>query len=144
MLESIPAVTICLVLFAILMLLPFVEKIPCIGKVVSLRWAVVAVILTALIAVIVNFVALSDTVRETVIVGGLVIACLWIILRSVELWMYRGYILKAQKIELDMDDKKIVIDRPSIGKKKEQPKEEPKDEQPKDEQPKEDESAANE
>ena len=127
MIESVPATTICLILFALLMLLPFVEKIPGLGKVVSLRWAVVAVVITSLVAVIINFVSLSDTVRETVIVGGLVIGCLWIILRSLELWMYRGYFVKAQKIEVDADEKKLVIEKPSIGKK-EEPKEEPKEE----------------
>lgn len=127
MLESVPAVTICLTLFVILMILPALERVPKFGRVISLRWPVVAVVMTSFIAVIVNFVALSDTVRETVIVGGLIIACLWIVLRSLELWMYRGYILKAQKIELDMDDKKIVIENPSITKKQQ------KDEEPKEE-----------
>lgn len=133
MLESVPAVTICLTLFTILMLLPFIEKIPGIGKVVSLRWAVVAVVMTSFIAVIVNFVNLSDTVRETIIVGSLIIACLWIVLRSIELWLYKGYFMKAERIEVDADDKKVIIENPSIGKKKEEPKDESKKDEPKEE-----------
>lgn len=129
MIEAIPATTICLILFAILMALPLLEKIPKVGRVISLRWAVVAVIVTSLVAVIINFVNLSDTVRETVIVGGLIIACLWIALRSVELWLYRGYFVKAKKVEVDMDDKKLVVENPVIGK--EEPKEEQQKEEPK-------------
>lgn len=132
-LPSIPAVTICLAIFVLLMVLQFAEKIPVIGRAISLRWTTVSVILMSLIAVLIDFTHLSDAVRETVVVGSLVIAVVWIILRSIELWLYRGYFMKAERIELDGDEKRVIIEAPSIGKKKEEPKDESKKEEPKDE-----------
>lgn len=134
-LPSIPAITICLAIFVLLMVLQFAEKIPVIGRAISLRWTTVSVILMSLVAVLIDFTHLSDAVRETVVVGSLVIAVVWIILRSIELWLYKGYFMKAERIELDADEKKVIIENPSIEKKKEQSKEEPKDE-PKEEETK--------
>ena len=108
---------IILSLLAILMSLPLIEIIPRVGKIVSLRWAIVAIVVTLMVAVILDFSHLSDDIRKTVIVGGLCTGGLWIVARSVEKALFHGFFAKAGKVEIDVDDKKLTIEGAEVGEK---------------------------
>ena len=112
--------TIILLLLAVLMSLPLIEIIPRVGKIVSLRWAIVAVVVTLMVAVILDFSHLSDDIRKTVIVGGLFTGGLWIVARSVEKAIFHGFFAKAGKVEVDIDDKKLTIENAEVGEKNDQ------------------------
>lgn len=109
--------TIILLLLAVLMSLPLIEIIPRVGKIVSLRWAIVAVVVTLMVAVILDFSHLSDDIRKAVIVGGLCTGGLWIVARSVEKAIFNGFFAKAGKVEIDVDDKKLTIEGAEVGEK---------------------------
>ena len=109
--------TIILVLLAVLMSLPLIEIIPRVGKIVSLRWAIVAIIVTLMVAVVLDFSHLSEGIRKTVIVGGLCTGGLWIVARSVEKALFHGFFAKAGKVEVDIDDKKLTIENAEVGEK---------------------------
>ena len=106
---------IILSLLAVLMALPLIEIIPRVGKIVSLRWAIVAIVVTLMVAVILDFSHLSEGIRKTVIVGGLCTGGLWIVARSVEKALFNGFFAKAGKVEVDMDDKKLTIENAEVG-----------------------------
>lgn len=108
---------IILSLLAVLMSLPLIEIIPRVGKIVSLRWAIVAIVVTLMVAVILDFSHLSDDIRKTVIVGGLCTGGLWIVSRSVEKALFHGFFAKAGKVEVDIDDKKLTIENAEVGEK---------------------------
>ena len=106
---------IILSLLAVLMALPLIEIIPRVGKIVSLRWAIVAIVVTLMVAVVLDFSHLNDGIRKTVIVGGLCTGGLWIVARSVEKALFNGFFAKAGKVEVDMDDKKLTIENAEVG-----------------------------
>ena len=106
-------------LLAVLMSLPLIEIIPRVGKIVSLRWAIVAIIVTLMVAVVLDFSHLSEGIRKTVIVGGLCTGGLWIVARSVEKALFNGFFAKAGKVEVDIDDKKLTIENAEVGEKEE-------------------------
>ena len=108
---------IILALLAVLMALPLIEIIPRVGKIVSLRWAIVAIVVTLMVAVILDFSHLSEGIRKTVIVGGLCTGGLWIVARSVEKALFNGFFAKAGKVEIDVDDKKLTIEGAEVGEK---------------------------
>ena len=53
-------------------------------KFISYRWCVVVVVLAMLIGAVVDFETLSDEVRHTVILGGIIVAGVYIALRTLE------------------------------------------------------------
>ena len=111
---------IILLLLAVLMSLPLIEIIPRVGKIVSLRWAIVAIVVTLMVAVILDFSHLSEDIRKTVIVGGLCAGCLWIVARSVEKALFHGFFAKAGKVEIDANDKKLTIEGAEVGEREAQ------------------------
>ena len=119
MIEPTTTTIIILSLLAVLMSLPLIEIIPRVGKIVSLRWAIVAIIVTLMVAVVLDFSHLSEGIRKTVIVGGLCTGGLWIVARSVEKALFNGFFAKAGKVEVDIDDKKLTIENAEVGEKEE-------------------------
>ena len=120
MIEPTTTTIIILSLLVILMSLPLIEIIPRVGKIVSLRWAIVAIVVTLMVAVILDFSHLSDDIRKTVITGGLCTGGLWIVARSVEKALFHGFFAKASKVEVDVDDKKLTIEGAEVGEKEAQ------------------------
>lgn len=115
-LSPISATWITLALMGVLLLIPIVEKIPVLGKVVSLRWAVVCVSMVLSVAVIVDFSHLSDDIRHTVLIGGFIISGAFMVFRSVEKWLYNGWIFKTGRVEARLGDKATVsVDGVQIG-----------------------------
>lgn len=91
-----------LVVFGIIM--PILnKKLP---KFISYRWSVIVVILALLIGAVLDFDALSEQVRYGLIVGGLVIAGGYILLRTVEKALANGW-LRGAEIEAEKGDIKV-------------------------------------
>jgi hypothetical protein len=79
------------------------KKLP---KFISYRWSVIVVILALLIGAVLDFDALSEQVRYGLIVGGLVIAGGYILLRTVEKALANGW-LRGAEIEAEKGDIKV-------------------------------------
>lgn len=91
-----------LVVFGIIM--PILNrKLP---KFISYRWSVIVVILALLIGAVLDFDALSDNVRYALIVGSLVIAGGYILLRTIEKALANGW-LRGAEIEAEKGDIRV-------------------------------------
>lgn len=77
-------------------------------KYISYRWCVVVVVLALLIGVVVDFGELSQDIRRAVVIGGLVIAGAYIVLRTVEKALANGW-LRGAKIEAKKGDISVSV-----------------------------------
>lgn len=75
---------------------------------VSYRWCVLVVVLALLIGATTDFAGLPDDSRHVILVGGLVIAGGYVLLRTVEKILANGW-LKGSRIELRKGDAEAVI-----------------------------------
>ena len=83
-----------LVGFAVLLLIviPLLDSTDKFSKIISMRWTCTAVILILMVAVIVDFEHLSDETRNLILKGGLVVVGAFILLRSIEKVLLKGYL----------------------------------------------------
>jgi len=108
------AATVIIVVFILL----FGVGVPILNKkapkYISYRWCVIVVILAILIGSVIDFKALSDDIRQIILIGCLVISGVYVLLRTIEKalannWLH-GAKLEAKKgdisIKLTSDDKK--------------------------------------
>lgn len=124
------ATYIAIALLAFLLcIVPLFEKIPKLGECVSRRYVVVVVFVVAALACILNFNALDTSIKSTVIIGALVISTLYVVIRSLEKWLYGGFFARAGKIEVDVDDKKLTVENAEVGKKDAQKSDDKKSEE---------------
>jgi hypothetical protein len=76
-------------------------------KFISYRWCVVVVILSLLIGAVIDFEVLSDDVRHTIILGGLIVGGVYVALRTVEKVLSKGWLkgttLKARKGDAEVE-----------------------------------------
>lgn len=79
------------------------KKLP---KFVSYRWCVIVVILAILIGSVIDFGGLSENVRYAIIVGSLVIAGGYILLRTLEKALANGW-FRGAEIEAEKGDIKV-------------------------------------
>ena len=114
-------VAIALLAF-LLCIVPLFEKIPKLGDCVSRRYVVVVVFVVAALACILNFNSLDTSIKSTVIIGALIISTLYVVIRSLEKFLYAGFFARAGKVEVDVDDKKLTIENAEVGKKKDEQK----------------------
>lgn len=77
-------------------------------KYISYRWCVVVVLLALLIGVVVDFGDLSDAARQAVIVGALVVAGVYVILRTLEKALANGW-LRGATIEAKKGDISVTV-----------------------------------
>lgn len=77
-------------------------------KYISYRWCVIVVVLALLIGVIVDFEVLSDDARKVVLIGGLVIAGCYVLLRTVEKILANGW-LKGATLEAKKGDIEVKL-----------------------------------
>ena len=77
-------------------------------KYISYRWCVVVVLLALLIGVIVDFGELGDAARQAVIVGALVVAGVYVILRTLEKALANGW-LRGATIEAKKGDISVKV-----------------------------------
>ena len=84
-------------------------------KYISYRWCVVVVLLALLIGVIVDFGELGDAARQAVIVGALVVAGVYVILRTLEKALANGW-LRGATIEAKKGDISVTVTSKDGGK----------------------------
>lgn len=114
------ATYIALALLAFLLcIVPLFEKIPKLGECVSRRYVIVVVFVVMALACILNFNSLDTSIKSTVIIGALIVSTLYVVIRSLEKWLYAGFFARAGKIEVDVDDKKLTVENAEVGKKDE-------------------------
>ena len=91
-----------LIVFGIIM--PILnKKFP---KFISYRWSVIVVILALLIGAVIDFDALTENVRYALILGALIIAGGYILLRTIEKALANGW-LRGAEIEAEKGDIKV-------------------------------------
>jgi cell division protein FtsW (lipid II flippase) len=87
-------------------------------KYISYRWCVIVVALALLIGAVIDFEVLSDDARKIVLVGGLVIAGVYVVLRTIEKVLANGW-LKGARIEATKGDISVKLSSDSKdGEKK--------------------------
>lgn len=77
-------------------------------KFISYRWCVVVVVLALLIGAVVDFDVLSDETRRTVILGGLIIGGLYVVLRTAEKVLSKGW-LRGTRVKAKKGDAEIEL-----------------------------------
>lgn len=119
-------ITIALIAF-LLIIVPLIERIPKLGECISHRWIVVTVAITLMVAVVINFEHLDNGVRGSIIVGGFIVSIVYILLRSFEKALAKGWSFGVKRIEGDWEHKKIEVemDPPPPQKPEEKPDEKP-------------------
>ena len=111
----------------LLIIVPLIERIPKIGECISHRWIVVTVAITLMVAVVINFEHLDDGVRGSIIIGGFIVSIMYILLRSLEKALAKGWSFGVKRIEGDWEHKRVEveIDPTSPQKPDEKPEEKP-------------------
>ena len=121
-------ITIALIAF-LLIIVPLVERIPKIGECISRRWVVVTVTTTLMVAVVINFEHLDNGVRGSIIIGGFIVGITYILLRSLEKALAKGWSFGVKRIEGDWEHKRVEVemDPPPPQKPDEKPEEKPEE-----------------
>lgn len=114
-------ITVALIAF-LLIVVPLCERIPWIGECVSRRWVVVAIITTLMVAVVIDFSHLENSIRMAIIVGGFVIGGAYILVRSLEKAMAKGWSLSAGKLVGNWSQKSVTIEDVKVEKEKDEQK----------------------
>ena len=119
-------ITIALIAF-LLIVVPLLEKIPKLKDCVSRRWVIVTITTTLMVSVVINFKHLNDSVRESIIIGGFVVGIAYIIIRSVESLIDKGWSFGVKHIEGDWQNKRIEVEMDTTQHPAEKPENENKD-----------------
>ena len=119
-------ITIALIAF-LLIIVPLIERIPKLGECISRRWVVVTVTTTLMVAVVINFEHLDNGVRGSIIIGGFIVGIAYILLRSFEKALAKGWSFGVKRIEGDWEHKRVEveIDPTPTQKPDEKPEEKP-------------------
>ena len=119
-------ITIALIAF-LLIVVPLLEKIPKLKDCVSRRWVIVTITTTLMVSVVINFKHLDDSVRESIIIGGFVVGIAYILIRSVESLIDKGWTFGVKHIEGDWQNKRIEVEMDTTQHSAEKPEDENKD-----------------
>ena len=121
-------ITVSLIAF-LLIIVPLIERIPKIGECISRRWVVVTVTITLMVAVVINFEHLDNGVRGSIIIGGFIVSIMYILLRSLEKALAKGWSFGVKRIEGDWEHKRVEveIDPAPPQKPEEKPDEKPEE-----------------
>ena len=121
-------IAISLIAF-LLIIVPLIERIPKIGECISHRWIVVTVAITLMVAVVINFEHLDNGVRGSIIIGGFIVSIMYILLRSLEKALAKGWSFGVKRIEGDWEHKRVEveIDPAPPQKPEEKPAEKPEE-----------------
>lgn len=121
-------ITVSLIAF-LLIIVPLIERIPKIGECISHRWIVVTVAITLMVAVVINFEHLDNGVRGSIIIGGFIVSIMYILLRSLEKALAKGWSFGVKRIEGDWEHKRVEveIDPAPPQKPEEKPAEKPEE-----------------
>ena len=102
-------IAISLIAF-LLIIVPLIERIPKIGECISHRWIVVTVAITLMVAVVINFEHLDNGVRGSIIIGGFIVSIMYILLRSLEKALAKGWSFGVKRIEGDWEHKRVEVE----------------------------------
>ena len=102
-------IAISLIAF-LLIIVPLLERIPKLGECISHRWIVVTVTTTLMVAVVINFDHLDDGVRGSIIIGGFIVGITYILLRSLEKALAKGWSFGVKRIEGDWEHKRVEVE----------------------------------
>ena len=102
-------IAIALIAF-LLIIVPLIERIPKIGECISHRWIVVTVAITLMVAVVINFEHLDNGVRGSIIIGGFIVSIMYILLRSFEKALAKGWSFGVKRIEGDWEHKRVEVE----------------------------------
>ena len=102
-------ITIALIAF-LLIIVPLIERIPKLGECISHRWIVVTVAITLMVAVVINFEHLDNGVRGSIIIGGFIVSIMYILLRSLEKALAKGWSFGVKRIEGDWEHKRVEVE----------------------------------
>lgn len=102
-------IAIALIAF-LLIIVPLIERIPKLGDCISHRWIVVTVAITLMVAVVINFEHLDDGVRGSIIIGGFIVSIMYILLRSLEKALAKGWSFGVKRIEGDWEHKRVEVE----------------------------------
>ena len=102
-------IAIALIAF-LLIIVPLIERIPKLGECISHRWIVVTVAITLMVAVVINFEHLDDGVRGSIIIGGFIVSVMYILLRSLEKALAKGWSFGVKRIEGDWEHKRVEVE----------------------------------
>ena len=102
-------IAIALIAF-LLIIVPLIERIPKIGECISHRWIVVTVAITLMVAVVINFEHLDNGVRGSIIIGGFIVSIMYILLRSLEKALAKGWSFGVKRIEGDWEHKRVEVE----------------------------------
>ena len=102
-------IAISLIAF-LLIIVPLIERIPKIGECISHRWIVVTVTTTLMVAVVINFEHLDNGVRGSIIIGGFIVSIMYILLRSLEKALAKGWSFGVKRIEGDWEHKRGEVE----------------------------------
>ena len=102
-------IAIALIAF-LLIIVPLIERIPKIGECISHRWIVVTVAITLMVAVVISFEHLDDGVRGSIIIGGFIVSIMYILLRSFEKALAKGWSFGVKRIEGDWEHKRVEVE----------------------------------
>lgn len=118
-------IAIALIAF-LLIIVPLIERIPKLGECISHRWIVVTVAITLMVAVVINFEHLDNGVRGSIIIGGFIVSIMYILLRSLEKALAKGWSFGVKRIEGDWEHKRVEVEMdpaPPQQKTEEKPEE---------------------
>ena len=116
----------------LLIIIPLLDSTEKFSKIISMRWTCTAIILILMVAVVVDFEHLSEETRSLILKGGLIVVGAFILLRSVEKVLLKGYLKNIdfqgtiQKgdvqatVSLTSKDNKAVEDKVTLSDKEEQ------------------------
>ena len=102
-------IAIALIAF-LLIIVPLIERIPKLGECISHRWIVVTVAITLMVAVVINFEHLDNGVRGSIIIGGFIVSIMYILLRSLEKALAKGWSFGVKRIEGDWEHKRVEVE----------------------------------
>ena len=102
-------IAISLIAF-LLIIVPLIERIPKLGECISHRWIVVTVTTTLMVAVVINFEHLDNGVRGSIIIGGFTVSIMYILLRSFEKALAKGWSFGVKRIEGDWEHKRVEVE----------------------------------
>ena len=102
-------IAISLIAF-LLIIVPLIERIPKIGECISHRWIVVTVTTTLMVAVVINFEHLDNGVRGSIIIGGFIVSIMYILLRSLEKALAKGWSFGVKRSEGDWEHKRDEVE----------------------------------
>lgn len=111
MITPIPATAIILVFIVLFgIILPILDKSKMFGKFISLRWCIVVTFVAMFIGCLIDFDQLSDSVRLTVVLGTIIVGGVFILIRTWEKAVSKGWSIGIKKIEASKGDAKVTVD----------------------------------